>query len=390
MLLKLDSYEDILSFCRVDSAAAEICNDPYFWRLLLRRDIDPEILSLSPRGIDPKRLYRELITSTDYRKAIVDDRLDLLLYMKSKGVEMDLDGEVYTAVKNSAFTVLPFLLHEGSRVYPADVELAVKRNNPELVKRLLEYDEFLRDRNLLLAGREGFTEILLIDDGEGDLISSDVVHSLINALTFDKVRGEPTKKREAGLKALLDSDRIDRERKRWLAVVLERFDLIDNLTHLPDSVIAYVLLFGSEEMVKRLYDARCFVTIDLPLSPEREEEMKRLGFELSHRQKRLRESMRWHEYHIRGPARRSLVDDIVAAENEELFSLLVLNGWGWMLVPDDVDDAILRWGTPVADLLWLSGIAPSRNFLLNSYDIDDDVREWLLRHGFTDDGFRGI
>jgi hypothetical protein len=161
ILLDLD-YRSLLKACSTDQYTNKICQDDFFWRQKVERDMGQEVLINKLPGMSYREQYRTLVSGMDEKMAIINGRLDYLIWknvspnefaamtaaelgwinilewVKNHGILLD-SGIANGAAMTGKIDVLKWL-HERN-IHPDDTGFlwALERHEKDTIEWLLNY-----------------------------------------------------------------------------------------------------------------------------------------------------------------------------------------------------------------------------------------------------------
>jgi len=97
---------DIANYCSINPHVANICRDDYFWYKKVNHDFN--VAKYKPEDITYQQQFLDLLSIKDPNTAAKDGRMDILLYLESKGKLPNHNGYI-AAIKNGHVNVLEWL-----------------------------------------------------------------------------------------------------------------------------------------------------------------------------------------------------------------------------------------------------------------------------------------
>jgi hypothetical protein len=182
VLLNLD-YKDLLAACTSDPYTNKICQDDFFWRQKVERDMGPEVMKNKLPEMSYREQYRTLINNNmnkdtairkgrldyliwkniqpDYnisRAAARSGQINILEWTHNHGILLDQEIADYDAALNDRVNVLEWLSKKNIRPSKAAFSNAVESTSTRVVEWMLDHG-ITSDHPKLVANLAGYQDL---------------------------------------------------------------------------------------------------------------------------------------------------------------------------------------------------------------------------------------
>jgi hypothetical protein len=150
ILLELD-YQSLLRACSTDQYTNKICQDDFFWRQKVERDMGHKVMMSKLPGMSYREQYRTLTDDMDEYVAMRYGRLDYLIFNKIKLGW----SHAQIAAEYGLLNILKYAIHNGVSPGNSIANAAAKGGHINILEWLHDFHDVLFDSDTADAAAEG-------------------------------------------------------------------------------------------------------------------------------------------------------------------------------------------------------------------------------------------
>lgn len=202
ILLDLD-YRSLLAACTSDPFTNKICQDDFFWRQKVERDMGTEVMQNKPVGMSYREQYRTLTEGMSKADAIKNGRLDYLIMTVTnfpQTYEGENDSYFYwtdslEAAEYGKINVLEWAQNHGITINSSTAELAARGGQINLLQWLYDRNISFDDKVFTSAIRGQHKNVIewLLDRGIKPVNSADIAGVAVDTGDIDMLNFLETK-----------------------------------------------------------------------------------------------------------------------------------------------------------------------------------------------------